>query len=218
MRMSSSLRVGGEKSAPVRRGAGAGMACRQRKSARPTENPQCGFADFGRFNLWRPIVVERTRGSKRVQAQPAGSKRVQALPAGSKWVQAWPADSGSRQGRPKIRSADSQTSAASIYGGRQSSKEPAAASGCRLSLPAASGSGHCPVRKAASRTLPFTETSGCGRPCAPGRARRGSCRACGSAAGRSPRSRERCTRARCTGRARRPSSTAAGCRTAGRTR
>ena len=89
--MSSSLRVGGEKSAPVRRGAGAGMACRQRKSARPTENPQCGFADFGRFSLWRPIVVERTRGSKRVQAQPAGSKRVQVQPAGSQWVQALPA-------------------------------------------------------------------------------------------------------------------------------
>ena len=192
--MSSSLRVGGEKSAPVRRGAGAGMACRQRKSARPTENPQrgfaelrplqfmaddrrrknprqqpsagsacrqqagagsacrqqagagtacrksarptenpqCGFADFGRFSLWRTIVVERTRGSNRVQAQPAGSKRVQAQPAGSKRVQALPA--GSRQGRPKIRSADSQTSAASVYGGRQSSKEPAAATGCRHCL------------------------------------------------------------------------------------
>ena len=89
--MSSSLRVGGEKSAPVRRGAGAGMACRQRKSARPTENPQCGFADFGRFSLWRPIVVERTRGSNRVQAQPAGRKRVQAQPAGRKWGQAQPA-------------------------------------------------------------------------------------------------------------------------------
>ena len=31
------------------------------------------FADFGRFNLWRPIVVARTDGSKCVQAQPAGS-------------------------------------------------------------------------------------------------------------------------------------------------
>ena len=28
-------------------------------------------ADFGRFNLWRPTVVARTRGSKCVQAQPA---------------------------------------------------------------------------------------------------------------------------------------------------
>ena len=97
--MSSSLRVGGEKSAPVRRGAGAGMACRQRKSARPTENPQCGFADFGRFSLWRTIVVERTRGSNRVQAQPAGSQWVQAQPAGSKRVQAQPAVRNPCRGR-----------------------------------------------------------------------------------------------------------------------
>ncbi len=36
--------------------------------------------DLGRFNLWRPMVVDRMRGSKCVQAQPAGSKWVSALP------------------------------------------------------------------------------------------------------------------------------------------
>ncbi len=73
-------------------------ACR--KSARPTENPQCGFADFGRFSLWRPTVVERTRGSNRVQAQPAGSQWAQAQPAGSQWVQAQPAGSKRVQAQP----------------------------------------------------------------------------------------------------------------------
>ena len=49
------------------------------------------FADFGRFNLWRPIVVDRTGGSKWVSALPTGgSKWVQAQPAGSKWVSALP--------------------------------------------------------------------------------------------------------------------------------
>ena len=37
----------------------------------------CGFADLGRFNLWRPMVVARTGGSKCVQAQPAGRQRDQ---------------------------------------------------------------------------------------------------------------------------------------------
>ena len=49
-------------------------ACR--KSARPTENPQRGFADFGRFNLWRPTVVERTRGSRWVRALPGQKSRL----------------------------------------------------------------------------------------------------------------------------------------------
>ena len=43
-------------------------------------------ADLGRFNVWRPMVVDRTGGSK-VGAGPACS----ALPTGSKWVQAQPA-------------------------------------------------------------------------------------------------------------------------------
>ena len=38
----------------------------------------CGFADLGRSNLWRPMVVDRTGGSRWVQAQPAGSRWVQA--------------------------------------------------------------------------------------------------------------------------------------------
>ena len=52
--------------------------------------------------------------------------------------------SGSRQCRPAIRNADSKTSGPLIHGPRQSSPEPAAAS----------GAGHCPVRKAASPTSP----------------------------------------------------------------
>ena len=46
------------------------------------------FADFGRFNLWRPIVVARTGGSKWQSAQPTGSRCVQAQPTGGRWVQA----------------------------------------------------------------------------------------------------------------------------------
>ena len=37
-------------------------------------------ADLGRFNVWRPMVVERIRGSKWLSALPTGSKWVQALP------------------------------------------------------------------------------------------------------------------------------------------
>ena len=41
-------------------------------SARPAiRREACGFADIGRSNLWRPMVVERTGGSRWVQAQPA---------------------------------------------------------------------------------------------------------------------------------------------------
>ena len=39
----------------------------------PTENPQRGFEHPSRFNLWRPIVVNRTRGSNRLSALPTGS-------------------------------------------------------------------------------------------------------------------------------------------------
>ena len=42
-----------------------------------------------------PEFVDRTRGSNRVQAQPAGSNRQSALPTGSRWVQAQPAYSQS---------------------------------------------------------------------------------------------------------------------------
>ena len=41
-------------------------------SARPSiRKESCGFADLGRFNIWRPTVVARPGGSNRVQAQPA---------------------------------------------------------------------------------------------------------------------------------------------------
>ena len=37
-------------------------------------------ADLGRSDLWRPTVVDRTRGSNRNRALPGGSKWVQAQP------------------------------------------------------------------------------------------------------------------------------------------
>ena len=37
-------------------------------------------ADLGRFNLWRPMVVARIRGSKGPSALPTGSKGPSALP------------------------------------------------------------------------------------------------------------------------------------------
>ena len=36
--------------------------------------------DFGRFNLWRPTVVDRTGGSNRLSALPTGSRWNRALP------------------------------------------------------------------------------------------------------------------------------------------
>ena len=56
-------------------------------------------------------VVDRTGGSKWAQAQPACSKWVLAQPAGSKWESALPTVN------PQEAPADSQTSAALIYGG-----------------------------------------------------------------------------------------------------
>ena len=47
-------------------------------------------ADIGRSNLWRPMVVTRTGGSKRLSALPTGSNRLSALPTGSKWLSALP--------------------------------------------------------------------------------------------------------------------------------
>ena len=49
------------------------------------------FADLGRFNLWRPMVVARMCGSKWLSALPTGSKWLSALPTGSSRVQAQPA-------------------------------------------------------------------------------------------------------------------------------
>ena len=51
--------------------------------------------DFGRFNLWRPIVVDGTGGSKWNRALPGGSKWVQALPArGGNADRSFPENSG----------------------------------------------------------------------------------------------------------------------------
>ena len=51
----------------------------------------CGFVDLDRSNLWRSMVVARTRGSNRVQAQPAGSQRDQgSLRCLSYACVAWP--------------------------------------------------------------------------------------------------------------------------------
>ena len=53
-------------------------------------------ADLGRFNLWRPMVVAKTGGSRWLSALPTGgSNRQSALPTGSRWVQAQPAYSQS---------------------------------------------------------------------------------------------------------------------------
>ena len=37
----------------------------------------CGFADLGRFNLWRPMVVDRTGGSKWNRALPGACRHSQ---------------------------------------------------------------------------------------------------------------------------------------------
>ena len=62
---------------------GGGLGEREAYAEPPPANPEagsarpairreaCGFADIGRSNLWRPMVVERTGGSRWVQAQPA---------------------------------------------------------------------------------------------------------------------------------------------------
>ena len=87
-------------------------------------------ADLGRFNLWRPMVVERIRGSRWNRALPGAGSALpgagSALPGGGSADRSFPENSG----KP-------QTSAALIYGGRWSSKESAAATGCRPCRPAA---------------------------------------------------------------------------------
>ena len=120
--------------------AGGSGHCPSRQRRPSIHEEFRGFADLGRSSLWRPTVVDRTRGSNRVQAQPArrqqvapgtarrrqvavgnadlqfagsscefadlgrsnlwrpmvvartgGSRWLSALPTGSKWVQAQPA-------------------------------------------------------------------------------------------------------------------------------
>ena len=91
-----------------------------------------------------PEFVDRMRGNRWQSALPTGgSNRMQAQPAGSRWNRALPGGGAASQsaGNP----ADSKTLAALIYGGQRSSIGcaaasgrrpcPAAAGGCRLSLP-----------------------------------------------------------------------------------
>ena len=64
---------------------GGGLGEREAERSLPQLAPAirreaCGFEDLGRFNLWRPMVVARTGGSKCMQAQPAGSRWASALP------------------------------------------------------------------------------------------------------------------------------------------
>ena len=99
--------------------AAQGSTSRQRRPVISGEFRK--FADLGRFNLWRPMVVARTGGSKCVQAQPAGRQGDQgslrclfyarvawpprqqaepgtARPTGSKWNRALPGLYPSKRG------------------------------------------------------------------------------------------------------------------------
>ena len=60
---------------PPRQPVAVGTADRKRRPVISGEFRK--FADLGRFNLWRPMVVARTGGSKCVQAQAAGCQRDQ---------------------------------------------------------------------------------------------------------------------------------------------
>ena len=57
-------------------------------------------ADFGRFNLWRPTVVDRTRGSNRLSTLSTGSNRLSALPTGSNRLSALPTGSNRLSATP----------------------------------------------------------------------------------------------------------------------
>ena len=103
-------------------------------------------ADLGRFNLWRPMIVDRMRGSNRPSAMPTGvfrelpeNRRIRELQfmvpefvdrmRGSQWMQAQPAGNSRKTAE---------------FGNSNlwfpnSSPEPAAARACRLSLPGTPG-------------------------------------------------------------------------------
>ena len=105
--------------------------------APPTGRCSCGAATSS-------FPTAKNPGSliyaSRIRVRMRGSRWVQAQPAGSTWVQALPESAAPTRDFQKT-SGNPQTSAALINGGRQSSPEPAAAGGCRLSLPAARGCG-----------------------------------------------------------------------------
>ena len=58
----------------------AGLACLNRQRRQEFSGEFRKTADLGRFNLWRPMVVERIRGSNRLSALPTGSRWLSALP------------------------------------------------------------------------------------------------------------------------------------------
>ena len=91
-----------------------GQKTRYRKKHGPPAPRRC--AELG-------VIVIELHGIVRTPPSPS----VTAPLSGEPWSR-----------RPSIRSADSKTSAASLYGGRQSSPEPAAAKGCRHCRPGGS--------------------------------------------------------------------------------
>ena len=83
-------------------------------------------ADFGRFNLWRPIVVNRTRGSNRLSALPTGSAGM-SFPGKFRKIAEF--------GNSNLWFPNSSPEPAAASG---TGHCPAAASGCRHCLPGAS--------------------------------------------------------------------------------
>ena len=80
---------------------------------RKSAGNSCGFEDLGRFNLWRPTVVDRMRGSKWNRALPGGGlgerEAKRSLPQLAR-VGSADLSFPENTGKPK-------KSAASIYGG-----------------------------------------------------------------------------------------------------
>ena len=112
------------------------------RQCRPSiRKKSCGFAEISRFNLWRlisspePAAASACRLSlpitKNLEALIYG-RQIRVLFGGSRWESAMPTLN------PQAGLVDSQTLAASIYGGQWSSIECAAASGSRPCRPAAS--------------------------------------------------------------------------------
>ena len=105
----------------------SGASPSQHDSATPT-NVFRGIPENRRIRELESMVPEFV-------ARTGGSRWVSALPTGSRWNRALPCPR--RQSRHEFSGnpGKPQTLAASIYGGQRSSPEPAAATGCRLSLP-----------------------------------------------------------------------------------
>ncbi len=111
-----------------------GTANRQRRPSIRRES--CGFADLGRSNLWRPMVVDRN-ASWGIRACFPQAKNLEALIYGRQIRAASAAASGSRQRRLPIRR---EFCGFAEFGNfnlwfPNSSTEPAAASGSRHCRP-----------------------------------------------------------------------------------